>query len=115
MLAICPGCGLDLLDDQAVTFGQLKYHPIHGLSFADVSIGLAQTESHILGTLMRAPNQVFAKYVLAERVDVSETADLKVIDVYLCRIRKALAAYELRHTVRTVWGRGVYFDPTGIN
>ena len=45
--------------------------------------------------------------------DSEETPDLKIVDVFVCKLRRKLAACGAAEMIRTVWGRGhVLFDPT---
>lgn len=44
--------------------------------------------------------------------DSEETPDLKIVDVFVCKLRRKLAACGAAEMIRTVWGRGhVLFDP----
>ena len=44
--------------------------------------------------------------------DAEETPDLKIVDVFVCKLRRKLAACGAAEMIRTVWGRGhVLFDP----
>ena len=41
--------------------------------------------------------------------------ELKIIDVFICKLRKKLRALTTDHCIETVWGRGyVLRDPTGV-
>lgn len=43
----------------------------------------------------------------------AEAPDLKVVDVFVCKLRRKLAACGAAEMIRTVWGRGhVLFDPS---
>lgn len=45
--------------------------------------------------------------------DSEEAPDLKIVDVFVCKLRRKLAACGAAETIRTVWGRGhVLFDPS---
>jgi two-component system, cell cycle response regulator CtrA len=45
--------------------------------------------------------------------DVEEAPDLKIVDVFVCKLRRKLAACGAAEMIRTVWGRGhVLFDPS---
>jgi two-component system cell cycle response regulator CtrA len=45
--------------------------------------------------------------------DAEEAPDLKIVDVFVCKLRRKLAACGAAEMIRTVWGRGhVLFDPS---
>jgi two-component system, cell cycle response regulator CtrA len=45
--------------------------------------------------------------------DVAEAPDLKIVDVFVCKLRRKLAACGAAEMIRTVWGRGhVLAEPT---
>ena len=43
----------------------------------------------------------------------TEAPDSKIVDVFVCKLRRKLAAAGAAEIIRTVWGRGyVVFEPT---
>jgi len=43
----------------------------------------------------------------------ADAPDLKIVDVFVCKLRRKLAAYGAAEMIRTVWGRGhVLFEPS---
>jgi two-component system, cell cycle response regulator CtrA len=45
--------------------------------------------------------------------DAEEAPNLKIVDVFVCKLRRKLAAFGAAEMIRTVWGRGhVLFDPS---
>lgn len=87
-------------------FGTLQFDPMAGtLTTGDKTITLRNKELRLLEVFLNAPDQIFSKAKLVDRLfsydeDVSENA----IEVYVARLRKHLAGSDARIT--TVRGLG---------
>jgi two-component system cell cycle response regulator CtrA len=67
--------------------------------------GLTQQESIVVGALLRtemATKERLMTALYGGRID--EGAEVKVIDVFVCKVRKKLRAFGLE--IETVWGQG---------
>lgn len=72
-------------------------------------LGLTKCEENLLAALMQAGGAVKSKEQLlaaayADRYGLGEEPDIKIIDVFVCKLRKKLAPHGIQ--VETVWGRG---------
>jgi DNA-binding response OmpR family regulator len=78
---------------------------------APVEWGLTYQEARLVGCLLQRP--VATKDALMAtlyRNDGREEADIKIIDVFICKARKKLAPFGIE--IRTVWGQGYMIDET---
>lgn len=65
----------------------------------------------ILQALLRSAGKVCSKRELADLCHVS-TNSTRVIKVYVCQIRAALAAHGLGEAIETIWGVGYMIRPS---
>jgi two-component system cell cycle response regulator CtrA len=73
----------------------------------EASIPLTGKEFAILQLLMLRKNMVMTKEaILAQLYGGMDEPELKIIDVFVCKIRKKLAKAGLADFIGTVWGRG---------
>ncbi|MEZ2410518.1 helix-turn-helix domain-containing protein [Bosea sp. RCC_152_1] len=72
---------------------------------APVFLGLTKHEARLFGALLKRPmltkTGVMAT-LYSERPD--EEPEMKIVDVYVCKIRKKLKPYGLE--IETIWGQG---------
>ena len=71
-------------------------------------LSLTQSESLLLVTLLRRP-QGHRKEALHESIYAmtpGDTPELKIIDVFVCKIRKKLRDHGLGDCIDTIWGAG---------
>jgi DNA-binding winged helix-turn-helix (wHTH) protein len=89
---------------------QLKY--LTADNFADIAPhvqkwGLTRQEARLLLILERSKDRIASKEALLNRLYVetpNDLPDVKIIDVFICKLRKKLATSEYR--IDTVWGVG---------
>lgn len=66
-------------------------------------------EARLLGALLRR-SECTKEQLLGYMYDVTEdTPEIKIIDVFVCKLRKKLAAFAL--DIQTIWGRGYFISP----
>jgi two-component system cell cycle response regulator CtrA len=112
-MTLCPHCFVDsaTLAAQSERINVLEQEKAHLLELLAGSNekppnipGLSPTEQKILGSLMRN-ERMTREAIMAV---TQSTADQKVVDVYICRIRKKIAPLGL--SIKNIWGEG-YFIP----
>jgi DNA-binding winged helix-turn-helix (wHTH) protein len=74
------------------------------IALIERGVRLTASEGRIL--LLMTDHEMMAKGRLHELV--APEADMKVIDVFVCKLRKRLALLQLR--IETIWGRGYRLD-----
>lgn len=82
---------------------------LYGVSdfVAPIDLRLTGAESCVLGALFRRDHctkDQIMRAVYSARVDTEP--QIKIIDVFVCKIRKKLAPFGI--TIGTLWGRGYY-------
>ena len=71
------------------------------------TVSLTAKEFAILHLLMQRKNMVLTKEaILTNLYDGMDEPEPKIIDVFICKLRKKLAAAGVTDVVGTVWGRG---------
>ncbi len=69
---------------------------------------LAPMEQEILAFLMGKAGETTTKEMILDHVYKGvDEAEMKIIDVYICKIRRKLPS--LKQHIKTVWGRGYRF------
>jgi two-component system cell cycle response regulator CtrA len=80
---------------------------LHTVVANGVSLSLTGKEFALLQLLMLRKNIVMTKdAILTQLYGGMDEPELKIIDVFVCKIRKKLAAVGLGDFIGTVWGRG---------
>jgi two-component system cell cycle response regulator CtrA len=80
---------------------------LHTVVANGVSLSLTGKEFALLQLLMLRKNMVMTKdAILNQLYGGMDEPELKIIDVFVCKIRKKLAAVGLGDFIGTVWGRG---------
>jgi two-component system, cell cycle response regulator CtrA len=99
----------------AIRTGRLVVDPsTHVASVDDRPLRLTRTEYAILELLgLRKDTTVTKEMMLSHLYGGIDEPELKIIDVFVCKLRKKLAlATGGKHYIATVWGRGyVLRDP----
>lgn len=75
-----------------------------------VEFGLTPHEARLFGFLLKVERASKARLMSAlyfERIDAEP--ELKIIDVYVCKLRKKLKPYDIE--ISTLWGQGYYITP----
>ena len=75
-------------------------------------LGLTPHEGKVLGALMRREVQSKEGLLLAlygHKPD-GDMPEIKIIDVFICKVRKKLARFGI--TIDTLWGQGYRLQPT---
>lgn len=88
---------------------------LHAVSVDDRRVPLTGREYDFLQVMMLHKGVLLTKerFMHGLYADTEETPDLKIVDVFVCKLRRKLAACGAAEMIRTVWGRGhVLFDPT---
>lgn len=71
--------------------------------------GLTSQESIVFGVLVNRPLATKAAVLAALYRDLGkDEAEEKIVDVFICKIRKKLKPFGIR--IRTVWGQGYALD-----
>lgn len=102
----CPCCGQDLPEA-----GDLRIDDAGIVVFGGRFATLTQAEAEILGQLRAARgNAVSRQSLLAALYPIeADEADIKIIDVFVCKLRRKLKPLGLE--IGTAWGRGYRFVP----
>jgi two-component system, OmpR family, phosphate regulon response regulator PhoB len=83
----------------------------HQLRYRGTPIPLRPNEFRLLAHFMEHPNQVFSRIALIERLGKDEEAiDERTVDVWVGRLRRALAAHGAPDPLRTVRALGYVMD-----
>jgi two-component system cell cycle response regulator CtrA len=100
-LCHCPTCGSPLPTD-LLAIDREAGIIVSGGSFAY----LTKQEFEIFITLYDARGRVLSKEALLAAIapDIDEEPEIKIVDVFVCKIRKKLNGLGL--SLETVWGRG---------
>ncbi len=79
----------------------------HEVRVGDVDIHLSGKEFAILQLLMLRKNMIMTKEtILSHLYGGLDEPEPKIIDVFICKIRKKLAEAGVPNSIGTVWGRG---------
>jgi two-component system cell cycle response regulator CtrA len=97
-------------DDPRIMFADCTFHPGTGIVASPLGqVSLTRYEAKILVALIDRKGFVLTKEHLLDRLYSADEPDLKIIDVFICKLRKKLAAIHPQPLVETVWGRGYRF------
>lgn len=105
--AIPEPCGLVIDDDR----GEVRYYGL--------SIALSKAEARILSALVAAPGRCLSKNSLFDAIYFdrpgSEDIEIKIIDVFVCKLRKKLVPLAPAGVaINTLWGRGYELVAPGV-
>lgn len=78
--------------------------------------GLTKRETALMAELIRREDVVVDKLALHAAlygVDDPDLPELKIIDIFVCKMRSKLAPFGLRDCIETIWGRG--YAIRGVN
>jgi len=80
-------------------------------------VTLTAKEFDLLVTLASAPDRVFTRESLLSQVwGYSYLGDGRTVDVHIGTLRKKIEAVtDAPHQIKTVWGVGYKFEPTGCD
>lgn len=101
---LCPCCGAPIVD-----YWQVVIDPDSGLLVAGNQIAeLTAKEMQLFQTLWQKRAHTLSRETLLESLywqgSIDEEPVIKIIDVFICKMRKKLAGMPL--IIETVWGRG---------
>lgn len=87
------------------------------VSVRETPVHLTNKETAVLQLLMLRRNSVLTKDVFLNQLygNSSEGPGSKIIDVFICKIRKKLEAAGAPNVIGTVWGRGYVMREDGPN
>ncbi|NWJ94913.1 MAG: response regulator transcription factor [Chloroflexi bacterium] len=96
-------------------FGLLQIEPEARKVWVSLQpLDLTRTEFDLLLTMADMPNRVFSREKLLETVwGYDYFGDERVVDVHIGQLRKKLEAAGAEQPIKTVWGVGYRFEPTG--
>lgn len=78
-----------------------------------LELGLTTLEAKLLGILVTRGNLCSTELLLHLMYsDKLEVPEMKIIDVYICKIRRKLKPFNLQ--IDTVWGRGYCLTPSSV-
>jgi two-component system cell cycle response regulator CtrA len=76
-----------------------------------IAVALTGKEFELLQLLMLRKNLVLTKEAILDQLYGGlDEPEVKIIDVFVCKIRKKLARAGLDNVIGTVWGRGYTID-----
>lgn len=110
----CPSCG-ELLYDVEQVCGPLTFYTEDGktvvvLTGTQTMLEFTNAEAAIMSVLAHAGGRVVSKNKLFDTLYWQRGEDdvptAKLIDVYVCKIRKKLIKFSLPIAISTMWGRG---------
>ena len=88
----------------------------HDVTAHGVRVHLTAKEFAILELLVLRRNMIMTKEViLSQLYGGMDTPEIKIIDVFVCKIRNKLTKVGLPSVISTVWGRGYTVKDTGSN
>ena len=80
---------------------------LHEVSARGVRVSLTRREFEILQLLVLRRNMVMTKEaILSQLYGGRDEPEIKIIDVFICKVRNKLAKAGLPNVITTVWGRG---------
>lgn len=93
-------------------FGDLLIDLSHGCArICDEIVPLTKTEYQILEVLaVRRSRTVSRETILDLLYGGVDEPEMKIIDVYVCKLRRKLAKMGVENVIQTVWGRGYVFQ-----
>ena len=102
--SLCPCCGASIIND-----GRVLIDAESGIIIANGYLAaLTKTEMEIFTLLWEVRPRVLSQENLLKKLywqgSVDEEPEVKIIDVFVCKIRKQIA--EMPISLETVWGRG---------
>jgi DNA-binding response OmpR family regulator len=105
-LELCPHCLQAIAPKTTVLIDNYEFDPVEGsISNGETNIHLTRYEARLFEALMRAKGRVASKSFIYDSIwGLESEIDQKIIDVYVCKIRR-----KIRHTqlgIETIWGRG---------
>ena len=102
-------------EDGTITFQGLTLDTKgHRLSVGEKAIHVGPTEFRLLELMMRNPSRAFDRTQLLDRVwGRNVYVEERTVDVYVLRLRRALAPFGMDRMVETVRGVGYRFSPHG--
>lgn len=78
-------------------------------------LGLTGREQQLLGVLHARQGRCVTKVALMEAMyNGMDEPELKIIDVFVCKIRKKLRAHSDAEVIETIWGRGYQLTDAGV-
>ncbi len=105
----CPCCGHTLMNDGSIRFDVESGFVVTGGQVA----ALTKHESEVFHALWEAQPRILSTANLIEKLywrgSIDEEPEPKIIDVYICKIRRKMAGMPIK--IQTAWGRG-YFIAT---
>ena len=103
---LCPCCGQDLPETD-----DLRIDDAGIVVFGGRFVTLTLQETEVLGLLRAARGNVVSRQSLMAGLYPIEAdeADIKIVDVFICKLRKKLKPLGLE--IGTAWGRGYRFIP----
>lgn len=72
-------------------------------------IGLTRQEAVVFGLLLENPLMSKDLAMSAMYLHKQDEAEIKIVDVYICKLRKKLKPYKI--DVQTQWGQGWFITP----
>lgn len=93
-----------MVADREVRVDGFHYIPDFGIFHKGRKLRLTNSQVRVFAALISSPGRVLTKEGIVSFLDTE--ADTKIIDVYVCRIRKVLLAELNVEAIHTVWGRG---------
>ncbi|MXY52618.1 MAG: phosphate regulon transcriptional regulatory protein PhoB [Gammaproteobacteria bacterium] len=102
-------------EDGTITFNGLTLDTKgHRLSAGKKAIHIGPSEFRLLELMMRNPSRVFSRTQLLDRVwGRNVYVEERTVDVYVLRLRRALAPFDMDRMVETVRGVGYRFSSHG--
>jgi DNA-binding response OmpR family regulator len=115
MKKLCPTCRQALPEDEGLVIdndrGEVRYF--------NLVINLTNQEQRLLTALAMAPGRCLSKEKLMDTLywdrRGGEDVEIKVIDVFICKLRKKLAPLTAAGvSIKTHWGKGYEFIAPGV-
>lgn len=102
---------LDVLEEELANLKEQQRFSVKEIDLTmAIFFGLSASESVVLGLLLTRPHVTKATFMQAIYSSTGrEEVFPKIIDVWICRLRKVLRPYGLE--IKTVWGKGYYMLP----
>jgi DNA-binding response OmpR family regulator len=108
---ICPSCGYDLENDEPIHWAGFEMAPYGRVRFHGAEIKLTCAQSGVLWSLLKAHGRPLPRVVIAERIGCESDGRENIVDIHICRIRRALAPHG-EVPIRSRRNVGLYIDET---
>jgi DNA-binding response OmpR family regulator len=110
----CPHCQLRIKDEvDVVEADGFRFNLRTGmLAYGDIIMRVTQCQAYVLRTLMENRNRMSTREILwlnSKGPGIEPDTEPKIIDVFICKLRRKIRDATGLEPIQTEWGRGFYW------